>query len=392
MITICNKSVTFLKLFSSGVFRTSVLLLITTIEVFSQVTGSVQSDNRLKTHLDTVVCNAVLPFFEIKSRVGLSSAIYIKGHTSFYNYGSDQKSLKRLPTQNTIYEIGSITKTFCGVLLAQAVLDKKVKIEDDIRLYLDERYPNLEYRGFPIKLYQLLNHSSGLPFDFIDRKKYDAMEGDSLINILAAVENNYSKSQFFIDLHAVKIDTIPGIKLNYSNVAAQLLSFILEKVYQKAYPDLIATFITEPAKMKNTTFVLSHNQNKNLATGYNKNGMITPHFKSGAAGGLYSTAADMLAYGRMHVNEKNAVTKLSHEPTWGQTQYYAMGLNWQMQLNAKRVRRIWQSGSSAGFTSLLVVYPELDIVLTFLTNEHDDNSEGALSLIENQIITTLTRE
>ena len=392
MVTICNKSATFRKLFSSRVLQTSVLLLTTTIQVFSQVAGGVRSDNKLKTHLDSLVRNAVLPFFEVNSRVGLSAALYIKGHTSFYNYGSDRKSQTQLPTQNTIYEIGSITKTFCGVLLAQAVLDKKVKIDDDIRLYLDERYPNLEYHGFPIKLYQLLNHSSGLPFDFIDRKKYDAIEGDSLINILAAVENSYSRSQFFDDLHAVKIDTIPGIKLSYSNVAAQLLSFILEKVYQQAYPDLISTFITKPAKMKNTTFVLSYNQNKNLATGYNKNGMITPHFKSGAAGGLYSTAADLLAYGRMHLNEKNPVIKLCHEPTWGQTQYYAMGLNWQMQLNAKHVRRIWQSGSLAGFTSLLVVYPELDIVLTFLTNGHDDNSEGALSLIENQVITTLTGE
>lgn len=377
------------RLFYRLVFPASFLLLVTTIDVFCQFAGNIQSDNKLRTHLDTVVLNAVAPFFVVKSRVGLSAAIYNNGDISFYNYGSKQRDITDLPNQNTIYEIGSITKTFCGVLLAQAVLDKNVKLDDDIRVYLSEKYPNLEYNGFPVKLYQLLNHSSGLPFDFIDRKKYNAIDRDSLINILTAEENNYSRRQFFEDLHAVKIDTIPGIKLSYSNVAAQLLSYILESVYQQSYPDLISTFITVPVKMQNTVFMLSRDQHKKLAIGYNKNGVRMPHARSGAAGGLYSSTADLLAYGRMHLNEEDPAIKLCHEPTWGQIQYYAMGLNWQMQQDSKNGRRIWQSGSTAGYTSLLVVYPELNIVFAFLANEQDDNSEGALSQIDKQILVNL---
>ena len=117
--------------------------------------------------------------------------------------------------------------------------------------------------------------------------------------------------------------------------------------------------------------------------------MQIPHINSGAAGGLYSTTEDLLVYGKLHLNEKNPVVKLTHEPTWGQIQYYVMGLNWQMH-QKESYRRIWQSGSTMGFTSLLSVYPKLDIVFVFLTNEHDENSEGALSKIEQNILNVLT--
>ena len=367
-----------------------IFLMATTAEIFSQTEPQIPTDNRLISHADTVVHNAVLPFFEVRSRVGLSMAICDKGKITYYNYGSVQKEKTELPTNNTIYEIGSITKTFCGVLLARAVTENKVKLNDDILLYLDEEYPYLAYKGSPVKLYQLLNHSSGLPFDFIDRKKYKNMNADSVIYILADIASNYTRTQFFNDLHRVKIDTIPGIKLSYSNVAAQLLGFILEKVYKQPYPDLISNYITFPLKMSATAFQLSNNRmKKKKATGYNENGLPMPHFNDGAAGGLYSTTRDLLTYGKMHLNENNPVIKLTHEPTWGQIQYYAMGLNWQMQQKNEGYRRIWQSGSTVGFTSLLCVYPDLDIVMVFLTNEHDYNSEGALSSIEQNILKEL---
>lgn len=359
---------------------------------FSQTLINPKTDNPLKSHTDSITHNSTLPFFEESSKVGLSIAFYYKGREHFYNYGSKQKENERLPTRQTIYEIGSITKTFCGMILARAVTDKKVKLDDDIRLYLDDRYPNLEYQGTPIRLYQLLNHSSGLPFDFIDRKQYETIGSDSLVWVLAGVENQYSREQLYADLHGVKLDTIPGIKLNYSNIAAQLLSFILEKVYQKPFSELVSELITSQANMKRTAFQMPDQKKKNIAKGYNEKGVPMPHFNSGAAGGLFSTAEDLLKYGKLHLNEKNPVIALTHKPTWGQMQYFAFGLNWQMQQKNESYRRIWQSGGTAGFTSLLVIYPELDLVIACLSNEHDENSEGALSSVENKIFNYLIAE
>ena len=93
---------------------------------------------------------------------------------------------------------------------------------------------------------------------------------------------------------------------------------------------------------------------------------------------------DLLNYGIYHPDESNPVIELTHKPTWGQIQYFAFGLNRQMQ-KKEGVRRIWQSGGNAGFTSLLVVYPDSDYAVVFLTNEHDENSEGDLSSIQKKL-------
>lgn len=61
-----------------------------------------------------------------------------------------------------------------------------------------------------------------------------------------------------------------------------------------------------------------------------------------------------------------------------------------MQQKDANHRRIWQSGGTAGFTSLLVIYPELGLVIELLSNENDENSEGALSLIDSEIFNYFT--
>lgn len=384
-----NYTMTIKKLLAFTAVLTLISISIISVDGISQTTTEIQTDNTLTTHIDTVIHTAVSEFFNVKSRMGMSMALYYKGQAHFYNYGSKEKEKLEVPTRNTIYEIGSITKTFGGVLLAQAVLEKKVKLDDDIRMYLEKKYPNLEYNGSFIKLYQLLNHSSGLPYDFIERNNNEKINTESEIYELAEVENKYSPEQLLKDLRTVRLDTVPGIRLSYSNVAAQLLSFILEKIYQLPYPTLISKYITGKLRLHNTGFEVPSANNNNVATGYNLNGIKMPHIKNGAAGGLFSTAEDLLVYGKFHLNEDDPVVKLTHEPTWGQIQYYAMGLNWQMQQKENNYRRIWQSGSTGGHTSLLSVYPELNIVFVFLTNEQDENSEGALSKVEENILKKL---
>ena len=197
--------------------------------------NSINTDNKQNKKIDKIVHNAVQIFLSDSSRVGLSIGIYTSGKEFFFNYGSIEKEKQILPTSKTIYEIGSISKTFTGTLLAQAVKDKKVKIDDDIRIYIDGNYPNLEYNGQPIKLSHLVSHISGLPPFLPDNPKlFDNPNFDILPFTISKIQNNYTKTNFFIDLHNVKLDTIPGYNFHYSNSGAQLLKFILEKVYNNA--------------------------------------------------------------------------------------------------------------------------------------------------------------
>lgn len=339
--------------------------------------------------IDSLVNEIVKPFLSDKSHVGLSVSFYHNGKQYFYAYGIADKHKNTPVTRKTIFEIGSITKTFAGLILAKAVEDNKVHLDDDIRTYLKESYPNLEYKGSPIKLYQLLNHSSGMPFDYIDRTKFAKANPDSLPLLVGNLESSYTKQQLYKDLHSTKIDTIPGIKLSYSNVAAQLLCYILEEVYDKPYEDLINEFILKPAKMNATGFYQLL-QKDLIAKGYNKNGMLMPYNQSKAAGGLLSSGEDLLNYGILQLDEGKKVIALSHQPTWGQIEYYAMGLNWQMKKN-DNYRRIWQSGGTAGFTSLLSFYPEKHSCFVLLANEFDENSQGELSKIESRLFESLDK-
>jgi serine-type D-Ala-D-Ala carboxypeptidase/endopeptidase len=120
--------------------------------------GQVSTDNPRRSTLDSLVHQSVLAYLQDKKAVGVSIAIVKNGMPYFYNYGETKAGNKQLPNRETIYEIGSITKTFTGVLLGKAILDKKIGLDDDIRKYLKDPFPNLSYQDTAIGNYD----SSGL--------------------------------------------------------------------------------------------------------------------------------------------------------------------------------------------------------------------------------------
>ncbi|MGY0036216.1 serine hydrolase [Pedobacter sp. NJ-S-72] len=93
-------------------------------------------------NIDSIVNHAATSFMS-GPRVGVSIAVIKDNRTYQFNFGSIQKDKVKVPDANTIYEIGSMTKTFTSILLAQAVSDKKVNLTDDIRKYLKDSYPDL---------------------------------------------------------------------------------------------------------------------------------------------------------------------------------------------------------------------------------------------------------
>ena len=95
--------------------------------------------------------------------VGLSLGVIHAGATGSYHFGTVDKTRVQVADDRTIYPIASLTKTFTGLLLAQAQLAGKLKLDDDIRNYLVGAYPNLAFEGQPILVHHLVNHVSGLP-------------------------------------------------------------------------------------------------------------------------------------------------------------------------------------------------------------------------------------
>jgi CubicO group peptidase (beta-lactamase class C family) len=327
------------------------------------------SDNPLKTNLDSIVQQAAGAYMINKNVAGFSIGIFHHGETRTYNFGETKKGNGEIPTENTIYEIGSVTKTFTGILLADAVLQGKIKLNDDIRTYLDGNFPNLQYEGHPIKVVDLSNHTSGLP---------------SQPKLSNSNEDPFSPSLHFNEkmlndiLHDIKPDTIPGTKRAYSNFAVGLLGIILEKIYGMNYEQLLKKYILEAYGMKQTKIFLSAQDRKNFAQGYDIEGKETPYWYNmlaEPAGGIRSTTHDMLLYMQEQLNSKDSAAWLSHQLTFGNMKE-GTGLNWGIYTTKKGYLRWSHDGGTDGFTSLCLIYPELNSGIILLTNngDHDDQS------------------
>jgi CubicO group peptidase (beta-lactamase class C family) len=331
---------------------------------------AVQNDNPLRTALDKTVDSVVLNYFRNPNAAGISIGIIQNGVIHRYHYGAANKQTRHLPSANTLYEIGSVTKTFTGTVLAQAVIDGKVSLEDDIRKFLPGKYPNLSFKGKAITLKDLANHTSRIP------PMPDDIEKQRNFNPIIP-ERNYDSTMYYPALHRVKMDTIPGIKFNYSNWGISLLGHILEKVYGQPFPALVTKYVSKPFGMKNTHYELTSNQKKNLALPYTDNGRLGPFQDEGIflpAGGIHANLDDMLIFVKQQISESNPAVKLTHQPTVGN-----VGLGWGVRDNGT-YRDFQHNGSTLGFLAHVSVFPEFGSGLVVLANSKADISPIIIGL------------
>ncbi|WP_461103538.1 serine hydrolase domain-containing protein [Spirosoma koreense] len=362
-----------------------------------QVNSSV-TESHQKTASETAIQQLGTAFVQEQGHVGLAIGIVRNGKTAFYNFGTAEKGKNQLPTQQTIFEIGSITKTFGSLLLAKAVVEKRVLLTDDIRQYLDGDYPNLAYDGKPIQLVQLTNWTSELPDNFPDKPEvYKQTNPDSLPFRIVNDLRQYTKQDFFRDLHAVTLRTAPGQNPRHSNVAAQLLSYILEKIYQMPYEQLVETQIERPLGM-HSTFALTSSDA--FAIGYNAGGSRMPAFTMKAmqaAGGLRYSAADLLTYAAFQLDETattdlGKAVRLSHQLTWGNVDNLAFGLNWFLHKTLDSQRQLEHSGGTFGFASYCDLYPDRQVGLVLLANDAGQSTQNQLGELSKKIMDTLFGE
>jgi CubicO group peptidase (beta-lactamase class C family) len=351
-------------------------------------------DNDRTKSIDSAVEKAAKTFMEKGQTVGLSIGIYRDGRTYTYNFGTTERGKQQPPTAHTQYAIASITKTFTGTLLAQAAVEKKVSLDDDVRKYLPGEYPNLEYKGQPVRLWQLINHTSGLPMSLPEKPEWQAGEEKDIAKLAskeAAFLERYTQDDFLRDLHGVKLTRNPGEKFSYSNAAAQLLGLILERVYGQSYEELVRAKITGPLGMKDTKVTLTAAERERFPKGQSASGPFVPAFSGRlpAHGSLKSTTADMLKYIEWHLAEKDEAIKLSHRAAgntvWSNDNSFTVGLNWQI-LQGPGRRTIVTDGNLPGHHCMCILRPESKVGIIALTNEEVRSKPANLSSLFNQIL------
>ena len=346
-------------------------------KVESQPKSNIASNNKMISKLDTIVDNLVKTHILDKANVGISLSIIQNGKTSFYHYGETKQETNNLPKNYTIYEIGSVSKTFTGILLAQAISDNKIKLEDDIRKFLPQKFTNLSFEEKPILVKHLINHTSTLPRlpeNLSLQPNYDA-ENPYL---------NYSKAMIFDYLINFEMKIQPGINQEYSNFGIAVLGLVLENIYKKPFDFLVTKYISKPFQMTNTYENVPQIEISNFATGYQKDGTASKHWdlvNFAAAGGIKSTIDDMSKFLQENILETNPNLKLSHFPTYINDKQ-STGLAWMINKTKEGNTLIWHNGGTGGFTSFCGFIKEKKCGIVILNNSTTNVDALAISILK----------
>jgi len=319
--------------------------------------------------MDEIIDHIALEYISNPVNSGLSIGIIKDNKANMYFYGTVDKSVKQTPTSKTFYEIGSVTKTFTGIVLAHAVNEKKLKLDDDIRQYLPGKYPNLEYDGYPISVLMLSNHTAGFPNMHGDYNLYTTSDKE-LYKIIT--------KKFLLEyLKSFKLTYQPGTVYNYSSIDVAILGMILENIYGKSIDHLIKLYVTNHANMKHTKFKLTDNQENKRSKGYRLDGSSAKKYTFDvykASGGLKSTLEDMIKYLYANMREINQDFALSHQQTFIRAQgdkLKTIGLGWMM-VERGDDTFIFHNGLTAGFNCLCGYFKKKQIGLVLLSNSMID--------------------
>jgi CubicO group peptidase (beta-lactamase class C family) len=229
---------------------------------------------------------------------------------SFF-YGSTAGAGSRPPDDDTIFEIGSITKVFTTTVLAEMHLAKEVDLDDSVNRFLPASARLPGRGGVEVTLRHLATHTSGLPRlpGNLDFKQADPKNPYA----------HYTVDDLYDGLAKSKLKSKPGTRSEYSNFGSGLLGHVLAKAAATDYETLVKQRICEPLRLIDTTITLSQDQQRRLAVGHS-GGEAVANWDLPAlagAGALRSTLSDMLRLLRANVEPATTplerAIRFSHE-------------------------------------------------------------------------------
>ncbi len=221
--------------------------------------------------------------------VGIVVGVIESAGRRVVSYGRFHAADARPLNGDTVFEIGSVTKVFTALLLADMVQRGDASMDDPISKYLPPEVNVPERDGRLITLQDLATHSSGLP-----RLPTNLTPKDP-----ANPYADYSVEQLYEFLPTYELTRDIGSKYEYSNLGGGLLGHVLARGAGMDYEALVRSRICEPLGMKSTRITLSPETKTRLATGHNAELAPVPNWDLptlAGAGALRSSANDMLAF------------------------------------------------------------------------------------------------
>ncbi|TWT41104.1 D-alanyl-D-alanine-carboxypeptidase/endopeptidase AmpH precursor [Phycisphaerae bacterium RAS1] len=307
---------------------------------------------------------------------GIVLGVVTPGGTDFFCYGVTARDGAKLDA-DSVFEIGSISKVFTSMLLADAVLAGRLKLDDPAASLLPASVKTPQKDDTTITLEHLASHRSGLP------RMPDNFAPKDESNPYA----DYGKEQLYEFLNGCKLVSAPGEKYAYSNLGAGLLGHVLCLKSAKTYDDLLAQTICGPAGMKHTACKLSADMKNHLALGHS-GGKAVSNWDLDClegAGGIRSTARDMAAFvkacmlsdGKLAALVARCVEK--RYPAGGDKM--DIGLGWHIDKRYEQ-ETTWHNGGTGGYHSYCGFRADRKLGVVVLTNcdeDIDDIGEHVLS-------------
>jgi CubicO group peptidase (beta-lactamase class C family) len=309
----------------------------------------------------------------------ISLSISSKNETDFIGLRKDGFGLSLIDNRNTAFEIGSVTKAITGNMLAKLVADFKIKLDDPIESFL----PFQLLGKPPITFKQLALHTSGLPRmpkAYDDRA--DFMIDNPFLNFAEEDFINYFTEELLLESH-------PGEKAIYSNLGYALLAYLISKIENKPFSQIVKERIFHPLSMQHTSFN-SKEVLTQFKTGLDKSGNPTSCWDAGIFNGslgMISTAEDLSKFSKMVLKCEDEAIAIQVQNTFLAKPGVKTCLGWLMVNFDKEEAVIKINGGTAGSSASIFVNQKAQKAFTLCSNIHPDSY---MELIEHVCIEAVT--
>ncbi|GKU76551.1 serine hydrolase [Paenibacillus sp. L3-i20] len=283
---------------------------------------------------------------------------------------ADVKSKKLIDPNETLFRVASVSKVFTATALMQLVEEGKVDLNGDIHNYTSG-FKVANKTTTKLKIQDLLTHTSGFDYSDID------LAGPSTL-------------EQYIENYAPTVVRKPGTAYKYDNYASNLQGYIVQKMTNKPFEEVVEDKIFRPLGMTNSDFRITDKVKEKLATGHNGNGEAMPFYEINPpimpTGGMVATSTDISKFMLAHLNggqlgnqrilqEKTVKemhqTRISIHPELP-TMSYGFEMFHRENYNGENV--IGKAGDLSGFHSWMWLLPDRKVGGFIVLNGDKDNT------------------
>jgi CubicO group peptidase (beta-lactamase class C family) len=321
--------------------------------------------------MERFIGHAVHEFFDKTKAVGMAVGVQTLDTTGqsrewVFLEGTTGRSGEK-PTVDTLWQIGSVTKTFTAFNLASACVEERLRLDGEIQLHAPDGIVLPTFRDYAnetsIRFVDLATHTAGLPQD---PKHVPGIGG-------------YMISSMYEYLDAYALAVAPGTHWNYSNLGYGLLADLLVRAAgANDYQSLIAALLEKyELRMPDTSVDVGETPRRRYAVGFAQPGRVATRSSAtwpafNGSGALCSTLNDLLMWTQFNAGvltrRGDAERELVLSPHFDDGNV-VMGLAWQLGVCREADVRYWyKGGTTNGFTSFVAFEPGLRSGVVIVTN------------------------